>query len=85
LDLEERVRDPVAPGILLGAEFTAGTADRLYLRAGYAPRTLSGLEGAAAGVGLRYDRFELDLARSIPRGVIASQQEPIHLTLALRF
>jgi len=85
LDVEDRLRDPGDPAILLGAEFSAGTEDRVYVRGGYTLVRGTGLDGAAAGLGLRFDRFELELARSLPRGAIASQQEPVHLTLALRF
>lgn len=85
LDLEQRLRNPGSPALVLGAEFSAGTTDRLYVRGGYTLLQTTGLEGGAAGFGIRYDRFELDLARALPGGVIASQQEPVHLTLALRF
>jgi hypothetical protein len=85
LDLEQRLRDPERPALLLGAELSAGSDDRIYIRGGYTLIRATGLEGGAAGFGIRYDRFELDLARALPGGVIASQQEPVHLTLALRF
>ncbi len=85
LDVEDRLRDPGDPAVLLGAEFSAGTDDRVYIRGGYTLVRATGLEGAAAGLGLRLDRFELDIARTLPRGAIASQQEPVHLTLAVRF
>ena len=85
LDVEDRLRDPGDPAVLLGAEFSAGTEDRVYIRGGYTLVRATGLEGAAAGLGLRLDRFELDIARTLPRGAIASQQEPVHLTLAVRF
>jgi hypothetical protein len=85
LDMESRLRNPGRPALLLGAEFSAGTDDRIYVRGGYTLLRATGLEGGAAGFGIRFDRFELDLARALPSGVIASQQEPVHLTLALRF
>lgn len=85
LDVEDRLRNPGEPAVLLGAEFSAGTEDRVYIRGGYTLVRATGLEGAAAGFGLRLDRFELEIARTLPRGAIASQQEPVHLTLAVRF
>ncbi len=85
LDVEDRFRDPGDPAVMVGAEFSAGTEDRIYIRGGYTLLRATGVEGGAAGFGIRYDRFELDLARALPSGVIASQQEPVHLTLAIRF
>jgi hypothetical protein len=85
LDLEDRLRDPGDPAALLGAEFSAGTTDRVYVRGGYTLRRTTGLEGGAAGFGIRYDRFELDLARALSSGVIASRQDQVHLTLTARF
>lgn len=85
LDVEDRLRAPGSPAVLLGAEFSAGTTDQIYVRGGYALVQQTGLEGAGAGFGIRYDRLELSLARVLPRGAIQSQQEPVHLTLAIRF
>ncbi len=85
LDMEDRIRDPGSPALLLGAEFSAGSADQIFVRGGYALIRQSGLEGGGAGFGIRYDRFELALARALTRGAIQSQQEPVHLTLAVRF
>jgi hypothetical protein len=85
LDVEDRFREPGDPAVMVGAEFSAGTEDRIYIRGGYTLLRATGVEGGAAGFGVRYDRFELDLARALPSGVIASQQEPVHLTLGIRF
>lgn len=84
-DLEDRVREPGSPAILFGAEFSAGSADQLFVRGGYVTGQPAGLDGASVGFGFRFDRFDLDLARVLPRGSIASQQEPTHLTLGIRF
>jgi hypothetical protein len=85
LDVEDRLRDPGSPAVLLGAEFSAGTTDQIFVRGGYALVQQTGLEGGGAGFGIRYDRFELALARALTRGAIQSQQEPVHLTLGIRF
>jgi hypothetical protein len=50
LDVEDRLRDPGEPAVLLGAEFSAGTDDRVYIRGGYTLVRATGLEGAAAGL-----------------------------------
>jgi hypothetical protein len=85
LELEDRLREPGSPAVLVGVEFSAGTVDQLFVRGGYVTGQPAGLDGASVGFGFRFDRFELDLARVLPRGSIASQQEPTHLTLGVRF
>jgi len=37
------------------------------------------------GVGLRYERFEFGIARSLARGRPALQQDPVHLTPGVAF
>jgi hypothetical protein len=71
--------------VLVGVEFSAGSTDQLFVRGGYVTGQPAGLDGASVGFGFRFDRFELDLARGLPRGSIASQQEPTHLTFGVRF
>jgi len=87
-EAESRVRDPGRPAFLLGGELFAGTSDRIVARGGYV-FTGSGqadhLEAAAVGLGIRYERLELDVARSLARRGLASQQEPIHFTVGVRF
>jgi hypothetical protein len=88
VEVEDRVRNPGNPAILLGGEFFAGSSDRIVARGGY---ILAGsgpadhLEAAAVGLGIRYERLELDVARSLARRGLASQQEPIHFTVGVRF
>ncbi len=88
LELEDRVRTPGNPTLFVGAELSAGTVDRIVARGGY---ILAGsdpadhAEAAAVGRGVRFDRLELDVARSLARRGLASQQEPIHFTVGVRF
>jgi hypothetical protein len=84
VDAEARSLDQGERAVLLGAEFSAGSTDQLFVRGGYSTGQSPGLDGASVGFGFRFDRFELDLARGLPRGGIASRQEPTHLTLAVR-
>jgi hypothetical protein len=84
LESEHRIRDAQEPAILVGAELSAGTADRIYLRAGTTVVGGGPVDGAGLGIGVRYDRVELDLARALPRQGLGSQQEPVHLTFAFR-
>jgi len=84
MDAEDRTFDRGEHSFLFGVEFVAGSTDQLFVRGGYSTGRSPGLEGASVGFGFRFDRFELDLARGLPRGAIASKQEPTHLTLAVR-
>lgn len=84
-EFEDRVRDPGDPLYLLGSEFTIGTDDRLFIRGGLVFGNRRQTDGAALGLGLRYDRVELGVARSVARGGPMVDQEPIHLTLGLSF
>lgn len=84
VELEDRLRGAGSPAGYLGAELRAGAGDQLYLRGGYILGNRSQTDGAALGLGVRYERFELGIARSLARGGPAPDQEPVHLTLALR-
>jgi hypothetical protein len=80
LEGEDRLLDPGNGSAYLGAEFSAGTEDRVFLRGGY---VFSGnpTDGAALGFGFRYERFEFGLARALARGGLTTGDEPVHITL----
>lgn len=65
----------------VGSEVTLD--ETIYLRAGY-----SGGEGfasgAAVGVGLSYDRFEIGLAKSFQRSPV-DETDPVQITFGIRF
>ncbi|NIP59851.1 MAG: hypothetical protein GWM92_03695, partial [Gemmatimonadetes bacterium] len=63
--------------------FTAGATDAFYVRAGYEAGEGGLNQGAAVGVGVRYERFDLDLAKSLARSSLTGDSQPVHLTLAL--
>lgn len=86
VEAERRLRGGGSdPAFLFGTELSAGTEDRIQIRGGYILGEADQLEGAAVGLGIRYDRLQLDIARALARTGIASQQEPVHVTLAVRF
>lgn len=67
--------------VSLGGELSAGEA--LFLRAGYVPG--QGIDsGTAVGLGLRYARFRLAVAKMLGSGMIESETEPFQLTLTMR-
>jgi len=65
----------------VGAELSL--EETIFLRAGYGSgRGIAG--GAAVGVGLRYDRFDISVAKSFVSTPI-DDSEPIQITFAIRF
>lgn len=85
VELEDRWRDPTGPATYLGAEFTAGTTDVLAVRAGYVMGAEQQLDGAAVGVGLHYERFDLGLAKSLASSPVPGESEPVHVSFGVRF
>jgi len=85
VELEDRWRDPGSPATYVGTEFSAGRGDVLYLRAGYVFGAEQQLDGAAVGVGLQYERFDLGLAKSLAASVLPGESEPIHISFGIRF
>ncbi len=85
LEVEDRWRSPGDPSVYLGSQFSAGTEDVVYLRAGYVAGGLDQRDGAAVGVGLEYDRFDMGLARSLAASSLTGETEPVHITLGIRF
>lgn len=83
IEVEDRFRDPGSPALYLGSEVRVGTDDQVYLRGGYVLGNENQIDGAAVGLGLRYERFEFGIARSLARGGPAADREPVHLTLGI--
>lgn len=87
LEIDDRWRDPGDdPGVYLGTEFEAG-ADRqvLRLRAGYVFNAEAQVDGAAVGLGLRYESFDLALAKSLASSIVAGESEPVHVSFGFVF
>jgi hypothetical protein len=84
-EVEDRVRSLGSPSFYFGSELRAGTEDQLYVRGGYIFGDENQLDGAAVGVGLRYERFEFGIARSLARGGPTADREPMHFTLGVGF
>ena len=85
LEVEDRLRDPGTRSLHLASELTAGTGDQVFIRGGIIFANRNQTDGAALGFGLRYERFEFGIARSLARGGPLLQQEPVHLTLGVAF
>ena len=90
IEVQDRLRNPGRPSLYLGTEFTAGTADALSLRAGYVfSDLLDELEGsdpedgARVGLGIRYERLDLSIAKSLAVSGITGETEPVHVTFSI--
>ena len=84
-EVEDRWRDPGdAPSYYVGTELTAGMGDVIYVRSGYVQGEVGQADGVAIGVGLRYERFELGLAKNLA-GSITGESEPIHVSFGIVF
>ncbi len=85
VELQERMRDPGSPSLYLGSEFKAGGTDQLALRAGYVVGDLDQENGARVGLGLRHERFELSIAKSLAVSTLTGETEPVYVTFAVDF
>lgn len=84
-EVEDRWRDPGRPAKYIGIEAGAGVEQALVVRAGYVFGADLQVDGAGVGVALRYDRFELGLAKSLASSPLTGETEPVHLTLGVLF
>jgi len=90
VELQDRLRDPGRPSLYLGTEFTAGRVDALSLRAGYVfSDPLDRLEGsdpedgARVGLGIRFDRLDMSIAKSLAVSTVTGETEPVHVTFSI--
>ena len=83
VEAEDRARDPGSPSIYVGLNFSA--ADLFFVRAGYVGGQLDQTDGATVGLGLRVDRFDLNLAQSLTRSMVTGESQPIHVALGVAF
>jgi len=85
LEVEDRWQDAGdAPSYYVGTELTAGRGDVIYVRSGYVQGEVGQADGVAIGVGLRYERFELGLAKNLA-GSITGESEPVHVSFGIVF
>jgi len=86
VEVDDRWRDPGNPATYVGAEFEGGRGDqRLSLRAGYVFNGEAQVDGAAVGLGLRYERFEVGIAKSLATQTLTGETEPVHVSLGYVF
>jgi len=85
VELEDRLREFGSTSVYLGTELTAGQVDALSLRAGYVWSDLDQEDGGRVGLGLRYERFDLSIAKSLAVSTLTGETEPVHVTFSIGF
>ena len=92
LEVQDRLREPGQPSLYLGTEFTAGSEDALSLRAGYVfSDPLDRFEGtdpedgARVGLGIRFERLDMSIAKSLAVSNVTGETEPVHVTFSIGF
>jgi hypothetical protein len=90
VEVQDRLSNIGVPELYLGTEFTAGSTDALSVRAGYVLSDVRGRvqgagpeDGARVGLGIRYDRVELSIAKSLAVSTLSGETEPVHVTLSI--
>lgn len=83
MEVQDRLRDPGSPAVYFGTEIRAGVEDAIFLRAGYVVADLDQEDGTRVGLGLRYERFELSIAKSLAVSTLTGETEPVHVTFAI--
>ena len=84
-EVEDRLQSPGAPVLYLGSELSAGEEDQIFLRAGYGQGQTGQAAGASVGLGLRYQQFEMGIAKSLSSTSLSNQSEPVHVTFGVLF
>lgn len=86
VEVDDRWREPGTPAKYLGSEFRAGGGEQiLYLRAGYTLDAQTQVDGAAVGLGLRYENFDLGIAKSLSGSTLGDGTEPAHISFGFVF
>ena len=85
LEVQDRLKDPGSLSFFVGSELAAGNEDALYLRTGYVVGDLDQEDGARVGLGLRFQRFDLAIAKSLAVSTLTGETEPVHVTLSIVF
>ena len=83
-DLVDRARDPGSPVVGAGVEVNF---DRVvYLRTGYSQAGEGiAMGGAGIGIGMRFQRYTVGVAKSFKRTDVQTEGEPFHISFGITF
>jgi len=85
VEVEDRWRGVgEARSFYVSTELVAGSTDVVFLRASNASEEIKESDERALGIGLRFERFELALARSFTPSIVA-ESEPVYVSFGIRF
>lgn len=84
-ELEDRLRDPGSPATYIGTEVVAGIDPGLSLRAGYAFGSELQVDGVGVGVGLRFENFDVGIAKSLSSTSLGTDAEPVQISFGFLF
>ena len=85
VEVEDRWRRPgESRSFYVGTELVAGSTDVIFLRASRASGEINQTAEIAFGLGLRYEGFELALARSFTSSIV-EDSEPVYVSFGIRF
>ncbi len=76
-EVEDRLKSLGNTSFYLGTELSAGRGDALSLRGQE--------DGTRVGLGLRYQRFDLSIEKSLAVSTITGETEPVHVTFSIGF
>lgn len=85
VEVEDRLRDPGSPATYLGTEVVAGIDPGLSLRAGYAFGSELQVDGVGVGVGLRFENFDVGIAKSLSSTTLGNDTEPVQISFGFIF
>lgn len=85
VEAEDRWHDPGSPRVYMGSEFSVGSEDVVFVRAGYQSGTMDEDGGASVGMGVRYRRFDVGIAKSFAGPSLSGESEPFHVTFGITF
>ena len=85
VEVEDRWRRAgEATSFYVGTELVVGSTDGIFLRASRASGEINQSAQIAFGLGLRYESFELALARSFASSIVEGS-EPVYVSFGIRF
>jgi hypothetical protein len=85
VEAEDRWKRPgESPSFYVGTELVAGSTDVIFVRASRASGEINQAAEIAFGLGLRYEAFELALARSFTSSIVEGS-EPVYVSFGIRF
>lgn len=85
LEVEDRWRDPGSPAVYMATEFAAGSNPAISLRAGYVFGAELQVDGAGVGLGVRFERFDVGISKSLASSGLAGGDDPVNVTFGYIF